>query len=72
MLKIIKFIFVSFFLILIFSNNKVAAESESEELTAILEVIKKDIKTLEKAVYLEGDNSLSNNSFDGPTPSTLV
>ena len=72
MLKIIKFIFVSFFLILIFSNNKVAAESESEELTAILEVIQKDIKTLEKAVYLEGDNSLSNNSFDQNSEDVLT
>ncbi len=72
MLKIIKFILVSFFLIFIFSNNKVAAESESEELTAILEVIQKDIKTLEKAVYLEGDNSLSNNSFDQNSEDVLT
>jgi len=72
MLKIVKFILVSFFLIFIFSNNKVAAESESEELTAILEVIQKDIKTLEKAVYSEGESSLSNNSFDQNSEDVLT
>ena len=71
MLKIIKFILVSFFLIFIFSNNKVTAETESEEITTILEAIQKDIKTLEKAVYTGSgeENSLSNNSFD---PSTVA
>ena len=72
MLKIVKFILVSFFLIFIFSNNKVAAESESEELTAILEVIQKDIKILEKAVYSEGESSLSNNSFDQNSEDVLT
>ena len=72
MLKIVKFILVSFFLIFIFSNNKVAAESESEELTAILEVIQKDIKTLEKAVYSEGESSLPNNSFDQNSEDVLT
>ena len=72
MLKIAKFILVSFFLIFIFSNNKVAAESESEELTAILEVIQKDIKILEKAVYSEGESSLSNNSFDQNSEDVLT
>ena len=72
MLKNIKVLFVSLFLIFIFSNNKVAAESENEELTAILEVIQKDIKTLEKAVYSEVNNSLSNNSFDQNSEDVLT
>ena len=72
MLKIIKFIFVSFFLIFIFSNNKVAAESEYEELSLILELIQKDIKTLEKAVYSERDSSLSSNSFDQNSEDVLT
>jgi len=70
MLKIIKFILVSFFLIFISLNNKVAAESE--ELLSILEAIQKDIKTLEKAVYSEGSNSLSNNSFDQNSEDVLT
>ena len=51
MLKFIKFIIVSFFLIFIFSVNEVTAENE--KITEILEAIQKDIKTLEKAVYSE-------------------
>ena len=43
MLKIIKFIFVSFFLVFILLNNKVVAEAENEELRIILESIQKDI-----------------------------
>ena len=53
MLKIIKLIFVSFFLVFILLNNKVVAEAENEELRIILESIQKDIKILEKAVYSE-------------------
>ena len=70
MLKITKYISISFFLILIFSNNKIAAETENEEITVILESIQKDIKTLEKAVYSQPDTGmsssgeLSNNSAD--------
>ena len=74
MLKIIKFISISFFLIFIFSNNKVTAETESEEITTILEAIQKDIKTLEKAVYTGAgeENSLSNNSFDQNSEDVLT
>ncbi len=72
MLKIIKYISISFFLILIFSNNKIAAETENEELVIILESIQKDIKTLEKAVYAGEDNSLSNNSFDQNSEDVLT
>ena len=74
MLKIIKFISISFFLIFIFSNNKVTAETESEEITTILEAIQKDIKTLEKAVYIGAgeENSLSNNSFDQNSEDVLT
>jgi tol-pal system protein YbgF len=64
MLKIIKLILFSFFLIFIFPNNTVVAESENEELTRILESVQKDIKTLEKAVYSEREITSSNNSFD--------
>jgi len=76
MLKIIKFISISFFLILIFSNDKVTAESENEEIAVILEAIQKDIKTLEKAVYTEvyteKNISSSNNSFDKNSEDVLT
>ncbi len=70
MLKFIKFIIVSFFLIFIFSVNEVTAENE--EITEILEAIQKDIKTLEKAVYSDENNSLSNNSFDKNSEDVLT
>ena len=72
MLKIIKHISISFFLILIFFNNKAAAETENEEITAILESIQKDIKILEKAVYSGESNSLSTNSFDQNSEDVLT
>ena len=72
MVKNINIILVVLFLIFIFSNNKVYAESENDELQAILEVIQKDIKTLEKAVYSETKNSLSNNSFDQNSEDVLT
>ena len=72
MLKITKYISISFFLILIFFNNKVAAETENEEIAVILESIQKDIKTLEKAVYTGENNSLSNNSFDQSSEDVLT
>ena len=74
MLKITKYISISFFLILIliFSNNKIAAETEDEEIGVILESIQKDIKTLEKAVYSEKDNSLSSNSLDQNSEDVLT
>ena len=58
MLKIIKLIFVSFFLVFILLNNKVFAETENEELRIILESIQKDIKILESLV-----DNLSNLKF---------
>ena len=70
MLKFIKFITLSFFLIFIFFNDKVSAENE--ELTEILEAIQKDIKTLEKAVYSDQSNSLTNNSFDQNSEDVLT
>ena len=72
MLKIIKYISISFFLILVFSNNKIAAETENQEITTILETIQKDIKTLEKAVYTEQDISSSDNSFDQNSEDVLT
>ena len=74
MLKIKKYISISFFLILIliFSNNKIAAETENEEIGVILESLQKDIKTLEKAVYSEKDNSLSSNSLDQNSEDVLT
>ena len=72
MLKIIKYISISFFLILVFSNNKIAAETENQEITTILETIQKDIKTLEKAVYTEQDISSSGNSFDQNSEDVLT
>ena len=70
MLKFIKFITLSFFLIFIFFNDKVSAENE--ELTEILKAIQKDIKTLEKAVYSDQSNSLTNNSFDQNSEDVLT
>ena len=65
MFKIIKLSLASFFLIFIFSSSKVAAENESyDELIATLEVIQKDIKTLERAIYSEADNSSSENYIE--------
>jgi len=72
MLKIIKLILFSFFLIFIFPNNTVVAESENEELTRILESVQKDIKTLEKAVYSEREITSSNNSFDEDSEDALT
>ena len=72
MLKIIKLILFSFFLIFIFPNNTVVAESENEELTRILESLQKDIKTLEKAVYSEREITSSNNSFDKDSEDVLT
>jgi len=75
MLKITKYILISFFLIFIFSNNKIAAETENEEITVILESIQKDIKTLEKAVYSTEageSNSLSINSFEQNSEDVLT
>jgi len=72
MLKIIKLILFSFFLIFIFPNNTVVAESENEELTRILESVQKDIKTLEKAVYSEREITSSNNSFDKDSEDVLT
>ena len=72
MLKIIKFIFVSFFLVFILLNNKVVAEAENEELRIILESIQKDIKILEKAVYSEQKNISQNNSFDQNSEDVLT
>ena len=70
MLNFIKFITVSFFLIFIFSNDKVIAEND--QLTEILDAIQKDIKTLEKAVYSEQNNSISNSSFDQSSEDVLT
>ena len=70
MLNFIKFITVSFFLIFVFFNDKVIAEND--ELTEILDAIQKDIKTLEKAVYAEENNSLSNSSFDQSSEDVLT
>ena len=70
MLNFIKFITVSFFLIFVFFNDKVIAEND--ELTEILNAIQKDIKTLEKAVYSEQNNSLSNSSFDQSSEDVLT
>ena len=70
MLNFIKFITVSFFLIFVFFNDKVIAEND--ELTEILDSIQKDIKTLEKAVYSEQNNSLSNSSFDQSSEDVLT
>ena len=72
MLKIIKLIFVSFFLVFILLNNKVVAEAENEELRIILESIQKDIKILEKAVYSEQKNISQNNSFDQNSEDVLT
>jgi len=72
MLKIIKLILFSFFLIFIFPNNTVVAESENEKLTKILETIQKDIQTLEKAVYSERESTSSNNSFDQDSEDVLT
>jgi len=72
MLRIIKYISIAFFLILIFSNNKISAEIKNEEIAVILESIQKDIKTLEKAVYAEKDISSSTNSLDQNSEDVLT
>ncbi len=72
MLKIAKTILISFFLFVFFSNNKIIAETTNDNLEEIIEVIKQDIKTLEKAVYSETESSLSNNSFDKNSEDVLT
>ena len=72
MLKIAKTILISFFLFVFFSNNKIIAETTNDNLAEIIEVIKQDIKTLEKAVYSETESSLSNNSFDKNSEDVLT
>ncbi len=72
MLKIIKCISISFFLIFIFPNNKAVSEVENGNVTEILESIQKDIKTLEKAVYTEKDISSSTNSLDENSEDVLT
>ena len=71
MFKIIKLIFVSFFLIFLFPNSKIFAENNND-LTETIQAIQKDIKTLEKAVYSEGQNSLSGNISDKNSEDVLT
>ncbi len=71
MFKIIKVIFVSFFLIFLFPNSKIFAENNND-LTETIQAIQKDIKTLEKAVYSEDQNSLSGNISDKNSEDVLT
>ena len=71
MFKIIKLIFVSFFLIFLFPNSKIFAENNND-LTETIQAIQKDIKTLEKAVYSEVQNSLSGNISDKNSEDVLT
>ena len=71
MFKIIKLIFVSFFLIFLFPNSKIFAENNND-LTETIQAIQKDIKTLEKAVYSEDQNSLSGNISDKNSEDVLT
>ena len=71
MFKIIKLIFVSFFLIFLFPNSKIFAENNNN-LTETIQAIQKDIKTLEKAVYSEDQNSLSSNISDKNSEDVLT
>ena len=71
MFKMIKLIFVSFFLIFLFPNSKIFAENNND-LTETIQAIQKDIKTLEKAVYSEVQNSLSGNISDKNSEDVLT
>ena len=60
MIRIKNFILINLFLTLLFVSTKSFAENEN--LLEILELLQKDLKTLEKAVYSDAFNNSSNNS----------
>ena len=61
MIKFKNFVLINLFLVLLFTSSKTFAENEN--LLEILELMQKDLKTLEKAVYSNSfDNSLNNSS----------
>ena len=60
MVKFRNFLLINLFLIFLFTGAKSFAENDN--LLQILELIQKDLKTLEKAVYSDSFNNNSNNS----------
>ena len=63
MFKIIKFFKISLLLFIVFNFNILSAEQDEVYLQAIsdqIQVITKDLKTLEKAVYQKSDIASSN------------
>ena len=60
MIKLKNFIVINLFLIIILVSTK--SFSENHDVLEILELIQKDLKTLEKAVYLGSLNDNLNNS----------
>ncbi len=71
MIKVFKLIFFKFLLIFICITNNTLADSH--DIYDVLEIIKNDIKTLEKAVYSEGvDTDSSNNILDNNSEDVLT
>ena len=60
MIKFKNFLLLNLFLVFLFVNSKSFAENEN--LLEILELMQKDLKTLEKAVYSDSFNNSSGNS----------
>ena len=60
MIKFKNFVLINLFLIFLFTASKTLAENEN--LLEILELMQKDLKTLEKAVYSDSFNNSLNNS----------
>ena len=60
MIKFKNFVLINLFLIILFTTSKTSAENEN--LLEILELMQKDLKTLEKAVYSDSFNNSLNNS----------
>ena len=61
MIKFKNFIVINLFLLIILVNTK--AFSENQDVQEILELIQKDLKTLEKAVYSSSSNDNLNDSI---------
>ena len=60
MIKFKNLVLINLFLIILFTTSKTSAENEN--LLEILELMQKDLKTLEKAVYSDSFNNSLNNS----------
>ena len=63
-MKLIKNFFILFCLLLIFISKDTKLYAENEDIIKILDLIQKDLKTLEKAVYSDSDSVNTTNSLN--------